>query len=252
MHTGRINFRVQLAELIIEVSTLYNDTKILCHHYLSNGKPDFSISVKQADIEFEQHRSVQLNELHGLLKPEYSPGYLETLAVFRKIAERIPDYGVLLIHGSALAVDGNGILFTAKSGSGKSTHARLWREQFGERIVMVNDDKPLIKVGCDGAFLCGSPWEGKHRLGSNIKVPLRAITMLYQDSKNSILPVSSREAYPLLLQQTYRPWDQYAAVNTLKLLDLLIKNVSLYSLGCNTEAAAAVFAYEGMGKGLSL
>ena len=251
MLTGRINFRVQLAEIIIEVSTLYDDTKKLCHHYLSSGKPDFSISIKQDDIEFEQHKSVQINELHGFPVPEYSSGYLETLAVLRKIAEKIPDYGVLLIHGSALALDCNGILFAAKSGVGKSTHARLWREQFGERIVMVNDDKPFIKVCCDGAFLCGTPWDGKHRLGSNTKVPLRAISLLYQNSNNKILPISSREAYPLLLQQTYHPRDKDAAVNTLTLLDLLMKNVSLYSLGCNTEAAAALTAYEGMGKGLS-
>ena len=167
MLTGRINFRVQLAEIIIEVSTLCDDTKKLCHHYLSNGKPDFSISIKQDDIEFEQHRSVKTNDLHGLPVPKFSLGYLETLAVLRKIAERIPDYGVILIHGSALAMDGNGVLFTAKSGVGKSTHARLWREQFGERIVMVNDDKPFIKVCYDEAFLCGTPWDGKHRLGSN-------------------------------------------------------------------------------------
>lgn len=76
---------------------------------------------------------------------EYSLSYLETLAVYRKIVTRLVFSDILLIHGSAIAVDGKAYLFTAPSGTGKSTHTRMWREYFKDRAVMVNDDKPLNK-----------------------------------------------------------------------------------------------------------
>ena len=104
--------------------------------------------------------------------------YLETLAVYRKIAEKMIDYDTILFHGSVIAVDGIGYLFTAKSGTGKSTHTRLWRELFGERAVMVNDDKPLIKVSENGIIVYGTPWDGKHRLSTNTFVPLKGICFM--------------------------------------------------------------------------
>ena len=82
--------------------------------------------------------------------------YLETLAVCRKIAERMPEYDTFLFHGSCIAVDGVGYLFTAKSGTGKSTHTRLWRELLDNRATMVNDDKPLIRIADDGLVIYGT------------------------------------------------------------------------------------------------
>ncbi len=86
----------------------------------------------------------------------------------------MPSYDTVLFHGSALAIDGDGYLFTAKSGTGKSTHTRLWRERFGDRVVMINDDKPLLHIDAGSVIAYGTPWNGKHRLGTNASVPLRA------------------------------------------------------------------------------
>ena len=66
-------------------------------------------------------------------------------------------------------------MFTAPSGTGKSTHARLWREAFGERVVMINDDKPLLLVRPEGVTVYGTPFRGKHGLGGDRSAPLRAI-----------------------------------------------------------------------------
>ena len=104
--------------------------------------------------------------------------YLETLAVCRKIAERMPEHNTFLFYGSCIAVDGAGYVFTAKSGTGKSTHTRLWRELLDNRATMVNDDKPLIRIADDDAIIYGTPWDGKHPLSHNIAVPLKAICIL--------------------------------------------------------------------------
>ena len=164
----------------------------------------------------------------------------------RKIAEHMIDFDTILFHGSVIAVDGAGYMFTAKSGTGKSTHSRLWREYLGDRAVMVNDDKPLIHIGENGVTVYGTPYNGKHRLGSNISIPLKAICILTRDTDNHIEPVTREQAYPILLQQTYRPKDRLKTIKTLTLINKLADQVKLYLLGCNMDISAAKISFEGM------
>ena len=155
------------------------------------------------------------------------------------------EYNVLLFHASAIALDGTGYLFTAKSGTGKSTHARLWRETFGARAVMVNDDKPLLKFDGDSILICGTPWDGKHRLSANLSVPLNAVCLLSRGETNRIEPVSASEAFPFLLQQTYRPDTPEHTARTLSLVNRL-SHSRVFRLFCNMDPDAARVSYEGM------
>ena len=175
--------------------------------------------------------------------------YLETLALYRKIAEGLVSRGVFLLHGSAVAVDGEVYIFIAPSGTGKSTHTALWRRLLiprGHEVVMVNDDKPLIHIGENGVTVYGTPYNGKHRLGSNISIPLKAICILTRDTDNHIEPVTREQAYPILLQQTYRPKDRLKTIKTLTLINKLADQVKLYLLGCNMDISAAKISFEGM------
>ncbi|MBR5444631.1 MAG: hypothetical protein IKV57_00815 [Clostridia bacterium] len=156
------------------------------------------------------------------------------------------DHDTLLFHGSCVAVDGIGYLFTASSGTGKSTHTRLWREYFGERAVMINDDKPLIRLTETGSVVYGTPWNGKHRLGRNLSVPLASICLLARDTENHIAPVDRHTAFPMLLQQAYRPQDPADMLKMLTLVTRLADNVRLYQMGCSITIDAARIAYEGM------
>lgn len=198
------------------------------------------------DIVFESEKSAKVDIHYGHGSRRFPDGYLETLAVYRKIAEKMPDYDTILFHGSCVAVDGVGYLFTAKSGTGKSTHTRLWRELLGDRAVMVNDDKPLIRVTDAGATVFGTPWDGKHRLSTIIAVPLKALCILERAEQNTIRQITAREAYPMLLQQVYRPADPAALTKTVTLIDCLTENVRLYRLACNMDIAAADLSYKTM------
>ena len=182
----------------------------------------------------------------GVPLQNFSQNVLEITAVYRKIAEQMVQYGSMVFHGSVVAVDGQGYLFTAKSGTGKSTHTRLWRELFGERAVMVNDDKPILHVADDRVTVYGTPYNGKHRLGSDISVQLKAICILQRAEENHIEPISKAEAYAMLLQQVYRPQDSKAMRDTLFYIDKMAELVSLYRLGCNMDISAAETAYNGM------
>ncbi|MCR4772362.1 MAG: hypothetical protein K5855_08655 [Oscillospiraceae bacterium] len=236
-----------IAERNIAVTSLHDEVHRLCAPYLApDAAPDFAVRTGQADIDCERDRSARGDKLSGKPAIRFSDGYLETLAVYRKIAEQMPRYDTVLFHGSCVAVDGAAYLFIARSGTGKSTHTRLWRELLGERAVMVNDDKPFVRVTAGGAAACGTPWAGKHGLSSNITVPLKAICILERAEKNAIRTITAGEAYPMLLQQVYRPADGAAMSMTLTLIDRLTSSVSLRRLGCNTEPEAARIAYDAM------
>lgn len=248
-----IDFTIELAGVRIGISAFFESTKTFCQDYLSDGEPQFRVVMEPEDITNEVERSARENIREGLPVQRYSSTYLETLAVYRKIVDRLLEYDTFLFHGSVVSVDGVGYLFTAKSGTGKSTHTALWRRHFGDRAVMVNDDKPLLRVTPEGVTVCGTPWDGKHRLSSNITVPLRAITILRRGAENRIWPVSLQEALPMLLQQSHRPSDPVRMPRFLNLLEKMSKTTGLFCLECNMEPEAAVTAYNGInGKDVTL
>lgn len=222
--------------------------------YTSSGVGDITtesvtrIRITQSDIDFEREKSAREDIKEGIPIRQFSDAYLETLAVYRKIADHLLSCDTLLFHGSVIAVDGIGYLFTAKSGTGKSTHTRLWREYFGERAVMVNDDKPLLRITDSGVTAYGTPWDGKHRLSTNIAVPLKGICILTRDTTNHIEPAEPHAVYPLIVQQTNRSLSADGMKQTLSLIDRMLNVVPVYRLGCNMDIEAARVAYEGMNR----
>ena len=184
--------------------------------------------------------------MEGLPVRQLSDELLEITALQRKVTEALFDYDTLLFHGSVIAVDGEAYLFTAKSGTGKSTHTRFWRQVFGDRAVMVNDDKPFLRITTDGVIACGSPWMGKHGLGANIQVPLKAICILERGEVNRIAPISAPQALPMLFQQSQRPMQPRNLAKYMDLIDALASKVPVYRMQCNLDPQAAMVAYRGM------
>ena len=265
MKEGR-SFTIQLAEKRIHIRPLYAMIKEYCKEYIISdiyANPEEIISCKNyeknksfpvnldvqitpQDIDYERIRSDRQAEMTGQKMAAYSDAYLETLAVYRKIAEWMPMQDTVLFHGSVIAVDGKAYLFTAKSGTGKSTHTRLWREYFGNRAVMINDDKPLVKITQDRVYAYGTPWDGKHRLSTNTHAPLAGICIFRRGRENVIRQITAHEAYPMLMQQSYRPMDTKALTATMRILDQLKGIMNFYELHCNISKEAVEVAYNGM------
>ena len=243
-----IDFSIKLAGKIVAVSSLFPSSKGFCSGYLCDAKPDFSISISTEDIAFERKKSIQEARYEGRPEQEYKDTYLETTAIQRKITEGLFEHNILLFHGSVVAVDGQGYLFTAKSGTGKSTHTRFWRETFGDRAVMVNDDKPFLRLTETGVLVYGSPWNGKHGLGNNICVPLKAICILERGEANQIRPITGQEAAMMLFQQSNRPLNPRKMPIYMDLIDQLSKKTAFYRMQCNLDPDAARIAYEEMSK----
>lgn len=239
-------FVVRIAEKTIAVSACYQFTQDYCQAYLCDSEPVFSVSIDIQDILLEQETANRERTLEGLPVHAIDSYILERTALQRKIAEKFFEYDTLLFHGSVISVDGNGYLFTATSGTGKSTHTRLWREMFGDRAVMVNDDKPFLQVRNDCVQVFGSPWNGKHKLGNNIDVPLKAICILERGEQNEITRISAKEAVPMLLQQSNRPQQPHLLPKYLELMEKISNNTAFYRLKCNMEPEAALISYQTM------
>ena len=243
-------FSLNLVGQRVRVSTLHNSTVRYCENFIMDETSDVDISVvmTQADIDNESVRCNRERAVEGLPPHRFTDADLEITAVQRKITEELFQYDTLLFHGSVVAVDGQAYLFTAKSGTGKSTHTRLWRELFGDRAVMVNDDKPFLKITDSGVIAYGSPWNGKHRLGSDIAVPLKAICVLERGEQNHIQAVPPRYVLSMLIQQSSRPMNGMWMPKYMELIDGLSRHVGFYRMHCNMGLEAARIAFETMSK----
>ncbi|MBR2047521.1 MAG: hypothetical protein IJ960_02895 [Oscillospiraceae bacterium] len=241
---------LSVAGRAVEIEQNYGNLMDAFARPTEGGEGDFSVSISPRDLEYERMKAAREDELEGLPVREYSDAYLESTAIQRKITEKFFEYDILLFHGSVVAVDGVAYLFTAKSGTGKSTHTRLWRELLGDRAVMVNDDKPFLRFEGDQIIACGSPWNGKHRLGSNIMVPLKAICVLERGTENRITRIDAREALPMLFQQSARPRNPRLMPKYMELLDRLAACAAFYRLECNMNPEAAKMSFQAMSEGL--
>jgi len=237
--TGKYEF----ADVVFQIESLYSEVHEMCREYISEKDAEFIVCIQQRDIEFEREKSKLEDIKEGIPVRKFPDEYLETLAVYRKIADILVEYGVLLFHGSVVSVDNEGFLFTAKSGTGKSTHTRFWREYFGNRAVMINDDKPLIKITENEVRVYGTPWDGKHRISTNTNVLLKAVCILERGTENEIHGISKYECQDMMIQQAYRPSDPVKLVKTLSLVNELSDRTGLFRMKCNMDISAAETAY---------
>ena len=150
------------------------------------------------------------------------------------------------LHASAVILDGKAYLFSADSGTGKSTHTEKWCRLFG--ATYLNDDKPALRY-IDGAWIAyGTPWSGKNDLSSPVGVPLGGIAFLERGEENSISPAVPDWVIPRLLKQSYWKLPQQNMETMLDLLDKLVRQIPIWKLTCRNEDAAAILSRDVMTK----
>lgn len=153
-----------------------------------------------------------------------------------------------MLHSSAVAVDGRAYLFSAPSGTGKSTHTGMWLKLFGEQAQIINDDKPALRFIGDKVIAYGTPWSGKSDLNVNIGVPVGGICVLERSATNFIEPLDEATAVYSILNQTIRPSRPELMSCLLEYVDRLIRKVPIWRMGCNISTEAAQVAYNAMSK----
>ena len=227
---------VKLAEIPISILNKYSYVERLCADYLTDEPALFSVFATDEDIAEEAKAS----------EATFSPGYLESIVIYRKIAERLPSYDAFVFHGAVLALGDRAYAFTAKSGVGKTTHTRLWLSEFGDEAHYLNGDKPIIRFKNGLPTVYGTPYKGKEGYGVNEALPLSSIALLSRAEQNTAAVITADDAALFLASQVYMPRDPLAAVSTLSLVDRLANSVRLVSLSCNMDPSAAHVAREAM------
>ena len=239
-------FQMKIAGAVARVRTRFASTESYFSRYLTAEAPEFTIAPTAEDLQFEQDFKHREAIEEGIRPRVYAEPHLERVAIQRQFAEFLLRRDTLLLHGSTVAADGGAYLFTAKCGTGKSTHTRLWCQILGQRARMVNDDKPFLQLGQGEVVAYGSPWNGKHGLSNPIAVPLRGICILRRGSENRIWSIEPREALPMLRSQVYTPLDPAQMGHLESLLHRLAETVPLWAMTCTPEIAAARVAFAAM------
>ena len=243
-----VQFSMKLAGYVAAVSAMFESTPVYCEDFLTEETADFSIQVSREDLVAEQQRLFLEAKEEGLRPRVFKDPFLERSVIQQKVAEALFAHEALVMHGSVVAVDGYAYLFTAGCGTGKSTHTRLWREWLGDRAVILNDDKPILRIEEDKVLACGSPWMGKHGIGENLILPLKGICILERGKENAIAPVSGQAVLPMLLHQTNLPQNEENMPHYNRLVNRVAELVPAYRMQCNISLDAARMAYEAMAK----
>ena len=239
-------FRMEIAGQTVQVRSLFESTRDYCAPYLTDWAAEHFVEVTREDLAHRQELAFEEARQEGLRPRVFTDPFLERETVQAKVSASLLDRRVLLMHGSAVAVDGVGYLFTAPCRTGKSTHTRLWCSCFGDRAVMINDDKPFLRLDGDRVLICGSPWSGKHGLQTNITVPLGGICVLERGSENRISRVQPEEVLPLLHHQGGAPEEEGLSGLYEDLVRELSGRVALWKMCCTKDPEAARVAYEAM------
>lgn len=151
----------------------------------------------------------------------------------------------VVIHSSTISWNGKGIMFTAPSGTGKSTQTKLWQNYFGKEVTLLNDDTPAVTVIDNKPQVYGTPWCGSSGINNNGSAPIAAIVILEQEKHNSIKRLSTKEALDRLMPRTFLPYFDRDLMNkALNVLEKIVFNVPIYLLKCKPDNEAVEMAYK--------
>ncbi len=237
--------KTQIAGKKFEIESKNKQVLVLFKGYLSQfEKPDYIVRASAKDIQREIKSNFKIKVSEAEDEEQIATGCIgaESNVIYRKIADYMLGYSTILLHGAAIAIDNKCYIFTAPSGTGKTTHINNWLKCI-PGVIVVNGDKPLINV--ETGLVFGTPWCGKEGMNTNVSVPLAGIIHLERGENNSIVPVSFREMLPVLLQQTYTPTTAKERIQAYQLLGKL-NCIPCYSLKCNMDVESAVVAYQGI------
>ena len=225
----------RIADLTVQMHT-FGRTLIQSEPYLceKNDGEDVDIVIQSRWEEYQNRH------------PYCSKDLSEYMATGNQFYWKLLDHDGMMLHSSAVMVDGRVYLFSAPSGTGKSTHTALWLQYLGERAQIINDDKPAIRVIGEKAYVYGTPWSGKTDQNLNVKGELAGIAVVKRSETNQIRRLNNKEAIFVLLDQTTRSRKEERVERLFQVMETIIQTVPIYELSCNMELEAAKIAYETM------
>jgi hypothetical protein len=222
--------KLRLAELNVEIINNEKHIEGLAKEYIADfDKADITIVPTKEDIEKELGRT----------SARISTGYAESNAAYRILGNLLPNFDGFILHAATVEIQGRGICFLGTSGTGKSTHMLGWRKLFGNRLRVINGDKPIVRVKNGKPFVYGTPWCGKEGLNENRSAILTDLCFIVRGDENKVTKANSDDLIKRLMNQIVVPMGSSNILKTFELIDSTLKNCNLWEIQCNTDLSAA-------------
>ena len=227
-------FNVKIAGCVFWVcGTKHASTKGFFSDFLSNERAEAIIDVSEEEIRSFQEKL-----------PHFTEALCERAVLKYRIDKYLVDQGAFPFHATALSYKDEAYVFTALSGVGKSTHARLWRDSFGEAVTMINDDRPYLKLVDRTVCAYSHPQSGKHHIYTNTSCPVRVIGRIIRDRDNYVRRLSGAEFFPFFVQQVFTMDDPETTSKIISLIMQVLSRVRVYEIHCNMDPTAGRQIYD--------
>ncbi len=230
-------FKVKIADFIIEIHPKYQMIERMCSDYRVSDNENSLFSIQAEDMEIMQEK--QQGDFG-----DYE--ICEALVIYRKICYEILNSQAFLMHSAVIAKDGEAYVFSAPSGTGKTTHIRLWQELFGDDVEVVNGDKPIFRFHDGVLYVYGTPWNGKEGMGRNMRCPVKAFAFIERNMTNQIRRLDDGEIITRIFHQVLMPNDEERLDSFMDTLERVMEKYPFYLLECNKDIEAAEVAYQKM------
>ncbi len=228
--------KYSIADLIVEMEPIGDMLRSRIKKYEYHGEKaadiEFSVSQEFYEKRAEEHKQFTFDECEYLWSGTF-------------FYEQISRFEGVMLHSSAVEYEGKAYLFSAPSGTGKSTHTHLWLKFLpGARII--NDDKPAIRFVDGVPYAYGTPWSGKTDESLNEGFPVAGICFLNRGEENSIERISGIKALKLFMDQTVRPGKKEIMSNCLDVINKILSQIPVYKMHCNISEDAVKTSYNAM------
>ena len=246
MESAGHRFTILIGRIPIGIESLYGVIYEQCQDYETNQEAKSIIRseayISRNDFLKQKNQRLQKIEINNSIYCITQEGK-EAQEIQRKIIEMMIGKGFLIMHGAAVAKDGEAYIFTAPSGTGKTTRLRFWMELYPDSVI-INGDKPMICVTGPRLLACGTPWAGKEGWNSTIQVPIRAIFLLERAEQDSVEEISIAEALLTLIRQTYIEQTPEEDMKRIQMLKLMEGKVHFFRYRSTMTAESVRMAYE--------
>lgn len=233
------NMIYDIANLKVEIKNENGRTEKQAIPYLAQNQDEKNIDIT---IDVDEKRVLQaMKEYPELVQDDWE--YMLTGSDFYT---ELIKYNGILLHSSCVVVDDYAYVFSADSGTGKSTHTQLWLEHFGDRAYILNDDKPAIRLIEGKVYACGTPWSGKYDYSTPKIVELAGICFLQRSETNWIKKAETGKAVFNIFSQTVHKISAPRMESLFDVLEQIFAKVPIYDFGCNISDEAVLTSYNAM------
>ena len=232
-------FYCEVAGVVYEIEYSYPKTKIIFKDYIIKEP---KLNDRVIKISYDERDIEKIKSFPNLSTDDS----LEYACIFDKICSMLTDFDMILMHGAAIEYEGEGFIFTAPSGTGKSTHIAQWKKYLGDKVIVVNGDKPELSFEGNGVLVHGAPWCGKESWQVNKSVPLKGVCLLKRGQDNKIYKINPGEYIEYFVRQFYFDMATDDVAKVFDIIDRIMSRVPFYILECDISEDAAKCSFEAM------